>query len=66
MVWVKTMQPVFLICFLLLIPNIVYNMTGGRLKVPGPWTSTTLGNVREINASYGAAEVTIGLQHRSL
>ena len=61
MIWVKHMQPAFLIAFLLAIPAAVYNTTGGELQSIGPWTSTTLGNVRSINASYGAIEVLVVL-----
>ena len=61
MVWVKHMQPAFLIAFLLAIPAAVYNTTGGELRSIGPWTSTTLGNVRDVNATYGAIEVLVVL-----
>ena len=59
--WSRMMMVAFAIAFAFALPNTMQNMFGDQLEEPSWLTAHTLGNVSNINASYGAVELLVSL-----
>ena len=60
-VWQRLMMQTFFIIFLIALPNTIHNIEGGGLKDASWMTVHTLGNVDDLNSSYGVVEVMVEL-----
>ena len=57
--WQYFMFQVFSVAFAFSLPNMIHNIFGGKLEAPSWMTIHTLGNLAELNASYGVAEMLV-------